>query len=173
MKKNKIKIKKFNKKKINKSELKQVLEIATKLEEYLNRDDINERIQKANAKGTHSKEVQDIVMEFAIPALGFVDEKEGLFKRYETTKLRPDFYKKIGKKGILIEVEKGKTITNNMDLLDIWKCHICKEANHLFLLVPIEVTHTKNIYNSVCKRMTSFFFKENYLNIDSIIVFGY
>ena len=72
-----------------------------------------------------------------------------------------------------MEVEKGKTITNNMDLLDLWKCHICEEANHLFLLVPIDVTHTKNIFNSVCNRMNSFFQIENYLNIDSVTVFGY
>ena len=42
-----------------------------------------------------------------------------------------------------MEVERGKTTTNNMDLLDIYKCHICEEANHLFLFVPIEVSHTK------------------------------
>ena len=53
-----------------------------------------------------------------------------------------------------MEVERGKTTTNNMDLLDIYKCHICEEANHLFLFVPIEVSHTKNIYKSVCKKFT-------------------
>ena len=83
------------------------------------------------------------------------------------------FYKKIGKNGILMEVERGKTTTNNMNLLDIYKCHICEEANHLFLFVPIEVSHTKNIYKSVCKKVENFFYEENYLNIDSAIVFGY
>ena len=24
-------------------------------------------------------------------------------------------------------VDAGKTLTNNMDLLDLWKCHICRE----------------------------------------------
>ena len=38
-----------------------------------------------------------------------------------------------------MEVERGKTTTNNMDLLDIYKCHICEEANHLFL------SHKKHI----------------------------
>ena len=55
----------------------------------------------------------------------------------------------------------------------MYKCHICEEANHLFLFVPIEVSHTKNIYKSVCKKVENFFYEENYLNIDSIIVFGY
>ena len=36
-----------------------------------------------------------------------------------------------------------------------------------------EVSHTKNIYNSVCKKVENFFYEENYLNIDSAIVFGY
>ncbi len=60
-----------------------------------------------------------------------------------------------------------------MDLLDIYKCHICEEANHLFLFISIEVRHTKNIYKSVCKKMENFFYEENYLNIDSATVFGY
>ena len=35
-----------------------------------------------------------------------------------------------------MEVERGKTVLNNMDLLDVWKCHICESANYLFLIVP-------------------------------------
>ena len=60
-----------------------------------------------------------------------------------------------------------------MDLLDLWKCHICKEANHLFLIVPLNVSHTPNIFKNVCKRMESFFEKDNYTNVDSVIIFGY
>lgn len=89
----------------------------------------------------------------------FKDEKQGLFKKYKDSGLRPDFFMKIGKNEILIEVERGKTTTNNMDLLDIYKCHICEIA--------------KNIYKSVCKKVENFFYEENYLNIDSTIVFGY
>jgi hypothetical protein len=33
----------------------------------------------------------------------------------------------------------GKALANNMDLLDLWKCHICREAHHLFLVVPFLV----------------------------------
>ena len=93
-----------------------------------------------------------------------------MFKDY---KLRPDYYKKIKDDGILLEVERGKTIANNMDFYDLWKCHICKEANHLFLLIPQEVSHTKNIYENSCRRIRSFFKEENYINIDSLFVFGY
>jgi hypothetical protein len=145
-----IKVSKFIKKKINKSELKEIFKISNIIEEYLNQKEVNQRIQNSNVKGTDSQ-----VM------------------KYKDSGLRPDFYKKIGKNGILMEVERGKTTTNNMDLLDIYKCHICEEANHLFLFVPIEVSHTKNIYKSVCKKVENFFYEENYLNIDSAIIFGY
>ena len=167
-----IKVSKFIKKKINKSELKEIFKISNIIEEYLNQKEVNQRIQNSNVKGTDSQVIQKIIEEIAIP-LGFKDEKQGLFKKYKDSGLRPDFYKKIGKNGILMEVERGKTTTNNMDLLDIYKCHICEEANHLFLFVLIEVSHTKNIYKSVCKKVENFFYEENYFNIDSAIVFGY
>ena len=44
-------------------------------------------------------------------------EKKGLFKNYNS-QLRPDYYKKLKKSGIILEVERGKTLKNNMDLLD-------------------------------------------------------
>lgn len=40
------------------------------------------------------------------------------------------------KSGIILEVERGKTLMNNMDLLDMWKCHICEHARYLFSIVP-------------------------------------
>jgi len=167
-----IKVSKFIKKKINKSELKEIFKISNIIEEYLNQREVNQRIQNCNVKGTGSQVIQKIIEEIAIP-LGFKDVKQGLFKKYKDSGLRPDFYKKIRKNGILMELERGKTTTNNMDLLDIYKCHICEEANHLFLFVPIEVSHPKNIYKSVYKKVENFFYEENYLKIDSAIVLGY
>ena len=167
-----IKVSKFVKKKINKTELKEIFKISNIIEEYLNQREVYQRIQNSNVKGTDSQVIQKIIEEIAIP-LGFKDEKQGLFKKYKDSGLRPDFYKKIAKNGILMEVERGKTTTNNMDLLDIYKCHICEEASHLFLFVPIEVSHTENIYKNVCKKVSNFFIKKNYLNIDSLIVYGY
>ena len=170
----KVKIKKFIKKKINKTELKEVFKIAKELENYLNQKEIIDQITKINVKGVHSQKIQKIITDYAEPKLGFSSEKEKLFEKYESKKLRPDFYKKVGKTGILMEVEKGKTVTNNMDLLDLWKCHICSEANHLFLIVPIrDEAKGLNIFDTVCKRMSSFFVKENYLNINSLVIFGY
>ena len=62
-----------------------------------------------------------------------------------------------------------------MDIYDLWKCHICKEANHLFLFVPQSVSHTGKVYESSFKRIKSFFEpkEENFVNVKSICLFGY
>ena len=53
------------------------------------------------------------------------------------SKPRPDFYFKLADgQGIIAEVERGGTVTNNHDLKDIWKAHIASEVQHLFLIVP-------------------------------------
>jgi hypothetical protein len=80
--------------------------------------------------------------------------------------------------GILLEVERGKTTTNNMDLLDFWKCHLCEAANHLFLAVPRELKHNnlitaKREYSAVVNRLSAFFEPRNYTNVRSLAVFGY
>ena len=103
-----IKVSRFVKKKINKSELKEIFKISNIIEEYLNQKEVNQRIQNSNIKGTDSQVIQKIIEEIAVP-LGFKDEKQGLFKKYKDSGLRPDFYKKIGKNGILMEVENGFT----------------------------------------------------------------
>ena len=38
--------------------------------------------------------------------------------------------------GVIAEVERGGTVTNNHDLKDIWKAHLAQDAQHLFLIVP-------------------------------------
>lgn len=54
-----------------------------------------------------------------------------------TTRSRPDFiYRLSDKRGILAEVERGGTTTDNHDLKDFWKTHIAPDAQHLFLIVP-------------------------------------
>lgn len=51
--------------------------------------------------------------------------------------VRPDFVSPLADgRGIVAEVERGVTTTNNHDLNDIWKVHIAQDAQHLFLVVP-------------------------------------
>lgn len=132
------------------------------------------QIKTKHVVGGESQDIQAILLPAATKE-GFESEKNGLFKTY---KLRPDYYRNISPNlGILIEIERGKTLDNNMDMLDIWKCHICPYANYLFLVVPMsrptrKGTHNK-IFDSVLKRARSFFYNENHVHIDAIFIFGY
>ena len=126
--------------------------------------------------GAKSTEVQNVVMPGALQ-LGFASEKKGLFNSYNVSALRPDYYLKIRDSGIIFEVERGKTISNNMDLLDIWKCHICEDAEYLFLLVP-QVRQTSNGRNTrpfglVHNRLETFFKPQNHINVEAVFLFGY
>lgn len=101
-----------------------------------------------------------------------------MFSKYKTSGLRPDYFKKVNETGILFEVERGKTIHNNMDMLDLWKCHICEEADYLFLLVPTGLkqnpqARAQNTFKSVCKRLETFFIEGNYVNVKAVFIFGY
>lgn len=65
-----------------------------------------------------------------------------------------------------------------MDLLNLWKCHICTSAEYLFLLVPqllLQNTSGKPTkpFSAVVKRMGSFFMPGNYTNVKGVDVFGY
>lgn len=157
---------------LTKTELSEVTKISDNFYNYLCRNDIKLKLINMNKTGAGSQVIQEIFIDH-LTNIGFKDEKKGLFNDYQTPGLRPDYYLEIKNGGIILEVERGKTIRNNMDLLDIWKCHICKEANHLFLVVPLSVSHTPNIFNYVVKRAEAFFNKDNYVNIDSISIFGY
>jgi hypothetical protein len=65
--------------------------------------------------------------------MGFTSEKKGLFSNVKSTGIRPDVFRKTSSDGgILMEVERGKTISNNMDLLDVWKTPLCAEAKICF-----------------------------------------
>jgi hypothetical protein len=118
----------------NESEYSRALEYAHSLLSHIQLPEVSDRIARANQKGTSSAEIQACFLEHMLK-LGFHSEKQGLFS---THLLRPDFYLQLEpNRGILLEVEKGKTLTNNMDILDLWKCHICNHAQYLFLMVPI------------------------------------
>jgi len=124
--------------------------------------------------GGTSHQVDELIGPHA-RALGFESQRTGLFAGYPVV-LRPDWYRPFGHSGILLEVERGKTVTNNMDLLDLWKCHICREAEHLFLVVPMHVQRTKGregVFERVVNRLGTFFVAGNDVNVKSVAVFGY
>ena len=156
----------------------QVESIATDLLQHLNLPEVQALIDEANQPGMNSALVHKTFLRFA-RELGFRDERRGLFQSYHTKGLRPDYFRPIGDTGILLEVERGKTTINNMDLLDFWKCHICEHAHYLFLLVPIELRQNSTMsprreFAKVEKRLAAFFDRpENYTNVHGLFLFGY
>jgi hypothetical protein len=83
---------------------------------HLRTEDALARIQTVNQPGRSSAEVQATFGDF-VRELGFESERVGLFGADEFA-LRPDYFIRLGQTGILLEVERGKTTINNMDLLD-------------------------------------------------------
>jgi hypothetical protein len=155
----------------------QVQALAHRLHRLMNQPEVALAIQAANQPGTSSGRVQDVLLGH-LQGLGFSSEVKGLFSRYATSQLRPDYYLRVGDTGILLEIERGKTTINNMDILDFWKCHLCAEAHHLFLMVPQALVQNgtmrpRNEFESVRKRLSTFFEPQNYTNVISLFLFGY
>lgn len=157
-------------------ELGRVRRIARELADYMNRADVKQAISEAHVLGASSEKVQAALIAEA-GRLGFSSERRGLFAEYKTGGLRPDYYLKIGRSGILMEVERGKTLANNTDLLDVWKCHICQYADYLFLIVPKRRPRgsgrSDSIDTRVAKRVATFFEEQNYINVEAVFIFAY
>ncbi len=160
----------------NEQTFSEVSALADRFLAFLSDPKTENEIGKAHQLGGLSTQIQEVILP-DIEALGFTSEKRGLFQNYDVPALRPDYYAKIGDSGVLLEVERGKTITNNMDILDFWKCHICDHADYLFLLVP-QMRHVKkgrptHPYKHVKKRLGTFFVQKNCVNVDAVFLFGY
>lgn len=158
-------------------EAREVEALARRLLSALGEEPARSGLVAANRPSASSHGVQSVILP-AATALGFVSEKKGLYQG-SIPGLRPDFYRKVGDAGgILLEVEQGKTTTNNMDLLDFWKCHLCEQAHYLFLFVPCELRHSegsgiKREFESVRRRLGAFFLPRNATNVRGLFLFGY
>jgi hypothetical protein len=159
-------------------EWQRVCAIAESLANYLDADEVKQKISLANQPGSGSGVVQRVLLEHAAE-LGFVDESRGLFSNYRNRGLRPDYYCALPNgTGILMEVERGKTNINNMDFLDFWKCHICDSAHYLFLLVPQELRQSEKRsstkpFSTTVGHIEAFFQPKNYTNVRGAVIFGY
>lgn len=151
-------------------------DVFNSLIQFMEETETQNRLEKTHQLFAKSGQIQEIILTKTIE-LGFSSEKNGLFNNLSVKQLRPDYYLKIDNSaGIIMEVERGKTIANNMDLLDLWKCHICSNANFLFLVIPnIRQTATGRniIFETVERRMSTFFNSKNYTNVDGVFIIGY
>lgn len=92
--------------------------IAERLNRHIASDEVSSEIKRVHQINGTSQKIQSVLQK-ELETLKFEPEKKGLFLNCGVPSLRPDLYLKIGKSGILVEVERGKTIANNMDLLDV------------------------------------------------------
>jgi hypothetical protein len=130
--------------------------------------------------GAKSRAIQDHFSLLLTGQLGFSEEvvltpQDGL-----VTQARPDFYFDLGvRRGILAEVERGGTTTNNHDLKDLWKAHVAPDAHHLFLIVPAnnwraDGSPRERPFPLVSRRLGAFFGDERReIDVLSVHVFGY
>jgi len=98
-------------------DFKTVEQIAVALRAHMEEPAIAASIRAANSPGRSSAGIQAVLLPF-LRAQGFADESKGLFAGYHTSAVRPDYFRRVGTSGILLEVERGKTTINNMDFLD-------------------------------------------------------
>lgn len=137
-------------------------------------------IDLVHVHGAGSSQVQGIVSALLHDSLGFREEvvitpQDGL-----VTRARPDFFYRLSAgRGILAEVERGGTTTNNHDLKDFWKAHVSPDAQHLFLVVPMANWNAaggarERPYARVVARVGAFFGDpRREVDVLSAHVFGY
>ncbi len=137
-------------------------------------------IDTVHVHGAGSGAIQRIVSTLLHDRLLFREEvvlapQDGL-----VTYARPDFFYRLSDdRGILAEVERGGTTTNNHDLKDIWKAHVSPDAQHLFLIVPNANWNESGAarerpFPRVVSRLGAFFGDpRREIDVVSVHIFGY
>jgi hypothetical protein len=137
-------------------------------------------ISQAHVHGAASSSIQAAFVDLLSGKLGFEEEvvltpQDGL-----VTRARPDFFHRLSpERGIIAEVERGGTTTNNHDLKDLWKAHVAPDAQHLFLFVPntnwrADGSPRERPFPLVTRRLAAFFGNpRREVDVLSAHVFGY
>lgn len=130
--------------------------------------------------GAPSKSIQDHFTKLLCDELGFGEEVVLTPQTGLVTHARPDFFFPIAEgRGILAEVERGGTTTNNHDLKDLWKAHVAPDAHHLFLIVPYnnwkaDGSPRERPFRIVSRRLGAFFGEaRREIDVLSVHVFAY
>ena len=158
-------------------ELSHVDQIARSLTRFLDQE--SQQIDSAHVHGADSSVIQVIIRRL-LADVGFASEVVLTPQDGIVTRARPDFFLRLAPdRGILAEVERGGTVTNNHDLKDVWKAHIAPDAQHLFLIVPnsnfsADGSPRERPFTRVQARAASFFGDQRReIDVLSLHVFGY
>lgn len=159
-------------------EQREVDRIARDLVDHLDAE--TDAIDLAHVHGASSLVIQGIVAELLRDRLRFGEEVVIRIDDGLVTRPRPDFFYRLADgAGILAEVERGGTTTNNHDLKDMWKAHISPETQHLFLVVPNANWAASGLarekpFHRVATRIEAFFGDpRREIDVRSAHVFGY
>lgn len=151
--------------------------IAQRLATYL--DENTARVDEVHIFRAASAAVQEVVGDL-LRVVGFGEEVVLTPQDGFVTRARPDFYYSLAEgRGIIAEIERGGTTTNNHDLKDFWKAHIARDAHHLFLVVPMANWNEAGLarerpYPRVVNRLRAFFGDERReVDVLSAHIFGY
>lgn len=163
---------------IEEAELPRVDCLAGRLGAFLHEQ--SEAVAAAHVHGAGSGAIQAIVAALLTERLGFRQEVVLTPQLGFVTQARPDFFFQLGSgRGILAEVERGGTTTNNHDLKDFWKTHLAPDAHHLFLVVPVANWKLGGLarerpYALVARRLGAFFGDQRReVDVVSAHIFGY
>jgi len=142
-------------------------------------EDTTGQIDLVHVHGASSSAVQDVIGQL-LQEVGFGSEVVLTPQNGFVTRARPDFvYRMPGERGIIAEVERGGTTTNNHDLKDFWKTHIARDAHHIFLVVPMANWNASGAarerpFARVAHRIAAFFGDpRREVDVLSAHVFGY
>lgn len=137
-------------------------------------------IANLHVHGAKSKAIQDHFSILLREELGFGEEVVLTPQSGLVTRARPDFFFELANgRGIIAEVERGGTTTNNHDLKDLWKAHVAPDAHHLFLIVPHnnwkgDGTPRERPFQTVARRLGAFFGDpRREIDVLSVHVFAY
>lgn len=137
-------------------------------------------IATLHVHGATSKAIQDHFASLLKEELGFGEEVVLTPQTGLVTQARPDFFFELAEgRGIIAEVERGGTITNNHDLKDLWKAHVAPDAHHLFLIVPTnnwkqDGSPRERPFQTVSRRLGAFFGDpRREIDVLSVHVFAY
>ncbi|WP_370250242.1 hypothetical protein [Nocardioides sp.] len=139
-----------------------------------------DEIALLHVHGAPSKDLQSHFARLLRQELGFGEEVVLTPQSGLVTQARPDFFFELAQgRGIIAEVERGGTITNNHDLKDLWKAHVAPDAHHLFLLVPhhnwrADGSPRERPFPTVARRLGAFFGDpRREIDVLSVHVFAY
>lgn len=145
----------------HRAEVEAVDSLAKRLVDHI--EDTRTEIAAIHVHGAKSAAVQAHFADLLRVELGFGEEMVLTPQSGFVTQARPDFFFRLSEgRGVIAEVERGGTTTNNHDLKDLWKAHLSPDSHHLFLIVPWnnwkeDGTARERPFQIVARRIGAFF----------------